>query len=270
MPTTTRILAWLHAPIPFIALGMLLSCATVLGLTLPYALCSAAMSGAWIVYLLDRGLRCSPEDRRNHEERADWYQRVRFLPPGLAGLSLIVLGWSLLSVDPDTRLRLVFYIPLGASYVLPLLPGRRRIKDVPFLKTPVILLGWCGVCLLIPEGEKHASILLWILYRCLYLLPNLLCADWIDREGDRKEGLRTLAQCLSRTQLRRVCSISLLLAMLIALYTKNTAWILDGVGCLFFLLQLWLQPSIQKSAKIADLFLLWPLIATGLSAVSQL
>ena len=160
---------------------------------------------------------------------------------------------------------------LGATYVYPLLPGGRRLKDVPFTKPFVVSLGWVAGGVLLPWLEAGRScngvILAFALYRFVYLLPNLLLSDCPDRNSDAQLGIRTWALHLSWSGMVRVCLGILFLTGLVAvsavaLDVLPMLLLLEGVGLLFLLPILSSDRPGQKEPfqSRLDAVMGWPLV----------
>lgn len=111
---------------------------------------------------------------------------------------------------------------LGMLYPIPFLPENRRPKDLPLLKTALIMGCWVGGGIFLPgllfggpdliEFDARVTWPLLIGYRAAYVLPNLIAVDWLDREGDRRERAGNLVAHWSRRQallaISTVCSRS--------------------------------------------------------------
>ena len=113
--------------------------------------------------------------------------------------SLVAVAWVLPEL---TVLRLAFHA-LGLAYNWPILPGRRRIKELYFFKNtasaagfvitvflfPLATVGW-GVGALAPEITT-ATIVLSGVFFVLFELSYEVIYDLRDEPGDRAAGVRT-------------------------------------------------------------------------------
>lgn len=258
-----RFFGWLNLHVPFVALGMLASASACLQLPLPSGLLIAAMGGSLIVYLLDRrALSVPEEDLLNHPERSEWLLGHRHVWLALlaVGGGGLITGVVLLPLRQS--LALLCYLPIGLAYVLPLLPGKKRIKDLPYVKTLIIVAGWSAVPLLLPDATTSRAIWLWVLYRALFVLPNLLLGDWKDQTGDRMAGHKTLGQLLPREPLRAVCCSCLLLGAILAWQSGNLLWRIDAIGYGIFATGIAGSGNLTACARRVDLFMLWPLVTS--------
>ena len=105
--------------------------------TIPVILVQA--TGTWLVYIADRGLPFSPEDEGLHlpyHAGMLWWAVLPSVAVGIAALT---------QLPPSGRWLVALLGLLGSGYVFPILPGHRRIKDLPFAKTVLDgLVGWPG------------------------------------------------------------------------------------------------------------------------------
>lgn len=170
----------LNAHVALIAWGFLLSAARHRDVPASPALQLLVICAALAVYGLDRTGPFSPEDRINAPGRCAWLTRHPRLQRATILLALLGLLAALTRVSTHTRLAAAAYALFAAAYARPLLPGRKRLQDLPRLKRPAIILGWALLPALLPGPLS----LPWILYRAGWLLPNVLWSDWLDHPGD--------------------------------------------------------------------------------------
>lgn len=229
--------------------------AALTGAHLPVAYLALASIGAFVVYRVDRLLVDSEEDAVNVPERVyfrDAHRRALTYALLFAIPLTLVAVWAL---EPAWMLAAAFLGAAGISYPLRFLPGRRRPKDIAWLKTALIAFCWVtgGVVLpllLIDDGRASSS--LWsiqgiaaiALYRTLYILPNLITADWMDREGDQASGLHSLGGRLSSIGVRWVAVVSmcLALALTLLLIAWGVPWwliMIDAGGLLGLTVSVW-------------------------------
>ena len=175
-------LLYLNLHVGLIAWGFLLSAARWRGVETAPALQFLVFCAAVAVYGLDRTGGFSPEDRINSPDRCAWLERHARLQRGVIVLTLLGVLFALTQVPAHTRLAAGGYALFAAAYARPLLPGRRRLQDIPALKLPCVVLGWALLPALDPE-LFHPE---WMLYRMGWLLPNVLWSEWLDHPGDRQ------------------------------------------------------------------------------------
>lgn len=150
-------------------------------------------AGTFLVYQLDRGLGLSPEDRVNRPARLRWMKTHRLpwlLSSILAAVTAGIAWWSL----PGMARIITGAIALGAlGYVLPILPGRRRIKQWFAAKLILLPAAWMVGTAWLPALSTGASwttgLLGFGLYRFCTILPNFLLSDIPDRHGDLRAGV---------------------------------------------------------------------------------
>ena len=224
-----------------VASGFVLGSAALLGADVQWWYVSMAAAGALLVYHTDRAFRNSPEDAQNAPERLEWIAAHRgivrataFVAAILVVISAVFLGWIWLAGG-------VVLGCVGMLYSAPFLPGGRRPKDIPYLKTVLIIGCWVGGGALLPailnpsESSSLGVLVLFGVYRALYITPNILAADFYDRTGDRKAGLAGVGSRLGKRSLLLASIGCLILAvaavwMLIDRGLDAQLIMIDGIG----------------------------------------
>jgi 4-hydroxybenzoate polyprenyltransferase len=265
-----------HDPLPVggIAVALMLGTTALLGLPVDGPLLGLACCGTALVYLADRALGLSPEDRVNRPGRRRWRRRFRGwirVEAALLALAAAVLvpllQWKTLTVAAALG-------GVGALHVLPVLPGGSRLKAVGFLKPYAVAGVWAVGAVLLPVVEAGRSVtapVLWLTaYRFALILPNLLLADWADRAGDAAAGLRTWAQGWSRRSVQGAGTGLLAVALLgaggaVAMGAAPPLLLVDAVGGLLLGGALWrLRPGASAGhALLLDLLVGWPVVTWG-------
>lgn len=160
----------------------------------------------FLVNLLNRVVDL-PEDRVNQITGTDFVGRYR--------RPIIVLGFGVLLVSLVTVHLLspaltpwrVAYHGLGFAYNWPLVPGKRRIKQLYFWKNtasalgfmitvfayPLASLGWPMTVVRFPPGIDWATVLYAAGFFMLFELSYEVIYDLRDAEGDRVADVRTYA-----------------------------------------------------------------------------
>jgi len=160
-------------------------------------------AGTFLVYGLDRRMPFSPEDRVGFHDR-------RGVPAWALAVDGVVMICACLALSAAARIMVFGLGAFSMAYVMPVLPGRRRMKDIPFVKSALVAMGWATACVLVPLFDApgaHMGRKAYMLaaYRTLFLLPNAILADWPDRFADQRMGIRTLANSVSSSCLRNAC-----------------------------------------------------------------
>ena len=113
-------------------------------------------------------------------------------------------------------------------------------------------------------------------YRLVFLLPNLLLADWPDRDADRQAGIHTVANQLPPRQFVRVCRATCLTAITLGawLWAHRVlpSWALAETGtplAFLWILSRPLPPSRLFYSTAADALLAWPGIVTTLTLLNH-
>lgn len=184
-----------------------------------------ACSGALLVYHIDRAFNIPQEDLDNVPQRVSWFSSHRFyvlfssLFAVLAGsVSARFLPKSIIIVGAGLGV-------LGILYGVKVPGMQLRIKDLPFIKTLLIVLCWIMGSVVLPFESAITPLLLsyLVVYKALAILPNILVADWMDREGDKKHGILSSGVWIGWNGVRyltlgcMVCSV-----LLVILITRQT------------------------------------------------
>lgn len=222
--------------------------------------------GAWMVYLLDSARSRDAEDRRSQPERADLFRRHRLLRSGLpwlaGGLGLVATilarpGWEMVVLLAALGL-------VGLGYVIPALPpqrgqaassGRRTLKQFAALKPLTICVAWTAGATLVPllaaatvpVDAAWTACWLGALFFPLLLADSLLL-DLRDRDGDRAEGLRTVAVRLGTIRTHQVVGGCLAVTAVVVILggarvPLADAWLRVGLAGLLGLGTAWLMWS---------------------------
>ncbi len=194
-------------PIGGIAVGVMLGTYALLGATPSGPLLVLAFCGTALVYQFDRTLGFSPEDRYNRPERHAWGRAHRGFVWSTALLCIAAAGVALTMIRPAVVLAGAALGALGLLYVAPVLG--RRLKSLGWGKPLVVAGTWALGGVLLPALEAGRAVTLGVValvaYRFVIVLANALLADWADRVGDTKAGLRTVAaRWPARAVFRRV------------------------------------------------------------------
>lgn len=167
-----------------------------MGRTVSWPFLLLACVGAFLVYRVDRLFVSSPEDAVNAADRVGFTTRYRVILVSLAVAMTLAAAWAAFHLEL-AWMEVSFAVGLlGLVYPLRILPGGRRPKDIPWLKTTLIAGCWVGGGVLLPavmpgNGPAVGGLELALLgvYRILFVLPNLWLADWLDRAGDAGSGV---------------------------------------------------------------------------------
>ncbi len=254
-----------------VAVALLLGNYALLGIPPDGPLLLLAFAGAVLIYQVDRTAYASPEDSENEPDRGTWLTRHRTIVRGsmiVAALILITLAsfvrFSTLAVGGGLGL-------LGLLYAAPILPGRRSLKGIWYVKPVLIVGAWAVGSAVLPVLETGCNIEFgtWALavYRALYILPNVLIADWHDRHGDRQSGLRSPATVMSLDRLRTVglgsCLVTLCGSLLFVAFGDAPALLmLDALGAVlvFFAVFRMADAGVWFYGFWIDAMVAWPFV----------
>ena len=249
----------------------------------PTSFLIVASIGAFLVYRVDRALVDSPEDAFNAPARVDFSHRYRW------ALLIVALVLTLFSAYLAPTMQVLWVEvasvvgALGLIYPLRILPGGRRPKDIAWLKTTLIVACWVGGGVVLPlivfGGTDEIGLVAGVAaYRTVWILPNLLTADWLDRKGDQEAGSGNLVATWTIAQMRYV-SVTLpalgaaLATVLVWNGTPLVPVLLDLMGMIVLSWVAWkvMLASYEEDAPTGsmiaakmvglDLLVAWPLLA---------
>lgn len=196
----------------------------LLGLPPSPALLVAAGAGAALVYWADRVLGFSPEDEHAHPDRVVWVRQYRRWLYVEGTALAVTLTAALPLLTAHTLGVAALCGGLGIVHVLPVLPGRRRMKAIGRGRTPTIALAWSVGSVLLPWVEAGAAASVGVasvgvasgavasgvivpgvvapgviapgiavggvlLAQTLIVYANVVVAGWADRHGDAQAGV---------------------------------------------------------------------------------
>ena len=229
------------------------------------------LGGYLLVYNLDR-FQCDPADQLNTPTRFRYQESLR-----TKRLFLIWVSGALLISWPALTGRW-WLIPLLAIvigglhfYSRPFPLIRRRLKDIPVLKTFIAPLFIASVLVFWPVLETRRSLgsreVLVFFWCFLVLCVNSVSFDLRDIRGDAKAGTKTLPVLLgpnrSSVLLGLLCLLVTLMSPMLGLQWPSTVLLAVslalGTGLLFGILERGAQPMVFSFA--ADVFLCLPACA---------
>lgn len=262
--------ALLHDPAPVggVAVALMAGTYGLFGISPDVPLLVAGFCGTTLLYAVDRAWVDSPEDRVNRPGRVVWTQAHTGWLAIETGVLVAVGGAMVPLLKTNTLLAAA---GLGGGAVLHLFP---RGDEGPFLdgvSKPIAVSGtWAAGAALLPLIEAGppigAAALLFFWYRWLFILPNLLLADWGDRTGDAEAGLAPWAAEWTARQVRWMGTSSLLVAAIggmtwIIVGTNPLLVGIDAIGLILMAGVVWgLDPERPRTAVLADLVVGWPLV----------
>jgi hypothetical protein len=261
------------APVGGVAVALLAGTYGLFGLSPDLPLLVAGFCGTTLLYAADRVWTETPEDRVNRPERVAWVQtHTRWL--AVESAVLVALGGAML---PLLEWRtLVGTGILGGVAGLHLLPRGAVGPVLTGLPKPIVIAGtWAAGGALLPLVEAGVPIgrgaLLFFADRWLFILPNLLLADWGDRAGDAEAGLAPWATGWSARWVRGIATALLLGAaagslLWAAVGTVPVRAAVDAVGPVLMMGAVWgLDPTRPRDAVLFDLVVAWPLVPAFLA-----
>jgi hypothetical protein len=230
----------------FIAAGILLTALQHAKLPLYPSIFICGALGAFCVYTVDHaiGTPCPT--------RFQWFSC--YLAVFTACIAIVL---TLIFMPGIRVFGIVGYILLSVCYVIPLLPGRKRLQDFPILRTGVILFGWAGIPFLITGFTPGLRNLAFIFSMGAFLLPAILLQDHLEAAEDQASGRKTFGGSLSTTQTETLCNFSITLSLFGFLFFVQNPWL---ILCPFTFKLALLFMGHKKTALWADVLLLTPLV----------
>lgn len=262
-----------HDPMPMglIAGALILGTAGLLDMSVPIPLLIAGFCGTALVYGLDRAIISSPEDRLNRPDRRRWMEthqtwirvEVVLLLVGSVGAMAFLRRSTLLGVTGLAVLVGLHLFSLGG--------WERPVKASRFGKPLAIAGAWAAAGTLFPvlEGGHPIGGAAAALtgYRFLFILPNVILADWSDRHGDGTVGFATWAPVGTLRSLRVLSTGLLSLAgvgavLAVVFFGAPPILFVDALGLVVMLLAVWgLRPGRSaREAFLLDLVVAWPVV----------
>ncbi len=153
--------------------------------------------------------------------------RILFVKKYWLVLGFIFVGLAVLSIDLLTFIPYsLWYIIIPCTiltllYLLPVLPGRRRLRDLPLIKILIIAIVWAGVFLLplIADNYEYAPIILTTVFieKIFFFFMITIPFDYRDKAIDDDQGTPTLATSLSTVSLKRLITAAFIVVVVAVL-----------------------------------------------------
>ena len=140
-----------------------------------------------------------------------------------AAFALVATFWFYLHLAFKIQLVLLAPGVISLAYVFPVLKGRKRIRDLHFIKIFLIAIVWAWITVFIPalllEVHYQGFIYLMFLERVLFIFAITLPFDIRDLLLDEEQAVKTLPSILGITATRRLAAI--VLSILVLLVSTN-------------------------------------------------
>ena len=270
----------IHDPLPTgaVAVALMLGTGALLDIAVSTPLLGAAFCGAALVYLADRTLGRSAEDRINQPGRLAWARRRRPWLWGEAVVLIVGLALTVPLLQVKTLVVATLLGGVGGLHVGPGLSGAGGPMAARLVKPIAVAAVWAVGAVVLPVLEADASVSAAVValtgYRFLFVLPNVVLADWGDRAGDIAAGLRPWTEWATARGVRWTASGLLALALAgavgaSAVHPRPILLWIDAVGPLLMLGAVWTADPTNPAHRLGlDLLVGWPavtaLVAWGL------
>lgn len=262
-----------HDPMPMglIAVALMLGTGALFQVPVPIPLLVAGFCGTTLVYGIDRGLIASPEDQWNRPDRRRWVQRHQTWIWGEAALMLLGGAAVMPYLDSVTLFGVLGLTVLAGLHLFSFGGWGRLLQASGIGKPLAVAGGWAIGGTLLPLLESGHSIgggaALLAGYRFLFILPNVMRADWGDRQGDAAVGRATWTPGgtlhslrLASTGLLSLAGVGAVLA--VACFTAPPLLLVDALGLILMLGAVWgLRPGQSPlHAFLLDMVVAWPVL----------
>lgn len=166
----------------------------------------------------------------------EWLSQNKGLFYLLLGLSALGLLVSVFLAKPKVLLALAPFAFLTIFYTVPLFKykgAQFRLRDLPFLKLPLIALNWTFITILLPIIQ-HESVIVWnelipiAFERFIFIFVLCLPFDIRDIETDRQSKLKTIPNTIGA---KASWNLMLWLTISISMFSGIYHFINDGVLC---------------------------------------
>lgn len=126
------------------------------------------------------------------------------------GVSTIYFAWS---IGISQLYGIVVPIGLSALYVLPILPGRKRLRDLPYIKIFIIALNWVWFATWHLKVDSYQLYFLMVIEATCYMLAITIPFDIRDKAIDEADSVKTLVTHFGSKTANRLVYILLLVSL---------------------------------------------------------
>jgi 4-hydroxybenzoate polyprenyltransferase len=258
-------------PVGGIAVALMLGTSALLQISVSPPLLLAGFCGTALVYGVDRALTSSPEDVINRPDRHRWVEAHRGWLQLEMGLLLIAVCAAVPFLQTDTLLVSSLLVIVVALHLVPGSRWGRPLQKVALAKPVAVVGAWAVGSVILPLVEEGAPIEVGGIalagYRMVFILPNVLLADWGDRKGDAAVGLATGLSGSLRSL--RIASTLLLgggvvgAVAAVSRFGAPVLLLVDALGLLVMLGAVWTVRPGTSPAQVflLDLIVAWPLVS---------
>ena len=262
--------------IVLVALGLMMGTYLLADIPLNIHLLVAGSCGAFLVYQIDRLFVGGEEDELNHPLRTRWIDQHRSLMLGTCLLFLILGLSAATNLSSKTLIAGIGLAVIGVVYLLPILPDEGRLKSIWFVKPMMIAGAWSIGSVVFPALDVNLQFdgEIWglLIYRWLFILPNVFLSDWADQKGDALAGLTSLATLLGEGGVRLVagmCAAASVVAGLVLGFVADwpLLYYVDLGGPLLMIIVCCRPFSLSNRLFVfwLDMLVAWPLLIAFLA-----
>lgn len=167
--------------------------------------------GAWVAYLVDRLV-----DPPQKGAGAVWARRHRGVSWVACLLSVIAGAWVFVAkLPPRAEWVILAAGALSVGYALPCWGWRgrwRRLREVPYMKSVWVALGWAlatSAAPMLAAGAPSPATIEQSLERFVFILAGVIPFDVPDLKQDRRDGIKTIPMRLGVSGTVIVCWVLL-------------------------------------------------------------
>ena len=190
-----------------------------------------------MVYHADRAVTWTAEDKANSPQRLAWLEGHKTFLWISSAISAGLAAWSLIYLDVEVIRVGVVLAAIGMLYNVPIPILNGRLKDTQGFRILLIVGCWVigGVYLPLHQYISAPSLPMLLAWKASIMVPNVLMAEWVDREGDVAHKVRGTGSWLGKKHIIFASSICLFISLFLlwewAPHASNPNFVwMEGIG----------------------------------------
>lgn len=141
----------------------------------------------------------------------------------ITGISILVSLFLFLLLPPGIQLLTLIPVFLSAGYAIPFLPGKRRLRDLAYLKVLLVAFSWAWVTVILPsktnkELNYYLPIFIMFATRFLFIFAIAITFDIRDLQLDQLQQVKTIPTKLGIINAKLLIISCLLIMICCALF----------------------------------------------------
>ena len=149
-------------------------------------------SSTWLLYSLHRIIGIERVGTFIQQGR---YAIIKKYKPHIvvyACLALLICGYSYLKLDWDIKMNILIPSAIAVFYISPFFPGKKRLRDLSWIKILLIGISWSWLSTAIPMWSDN-DMMIWTISRFFFLIGITIPFDLRDKAVDGQAGVKTIA-----------------------------------------------------------------------------